>query len=94
MKFDKYVRKVAELANYNRGPVKGLVPAMWTSEEGAEVMREWRRSLKRDKPLDENKVQEEMGDVLLALANLANEMGYSLSDIADKSLEKLAEKVQ
>ena len=38
---------------------------------------------------DADEVKKELGDVLWYLANLANDLGYSLSEIAENNIEKL-----
>lgn len=88
MKLGKFQDKAAKLADYPRGQIKGLMPSLWVGEEGMEVMRCYRVAFNNEEPLDEDHLQEEMGDVLISLAHLANEMGYSLDSIAEKSLDK------
>jgi NTP pyrophosphatase (non-canonical NTP hydrolase) len=46
----------------------------------------------RDGILDEEGLQKEMGDVLWQVAGLATVMGWSLSDLASKNLQKLADR--
>ena len=46
----------------------------------------------RDGVFDEDAIQKEMGDVFWQLAGLATVMGWSLSDIASKNLQKLAKR--
>lgn len=46
----------------------------------------------RDGVLDEEGLQKEMGDVLWQVAGLATVMGWSLSDLASKNLQKLADR--
>lgn len=48
----------------------------------------------RDGVFDEEAIQKEMGDVFWQLAGLATVMGWSLSDIASKNLQKLASRVE
>ncbi len=93
MKLDKLQKKAGEMADYNEGPIKGLIEAIWVGEEGVETMREFRKAMKRNAPLDEKALQEEMGDTLIALCHLANRMGYDLNDIAQAGLDKLEAKL-
>ena len=48
----------------------------------------------RDGALDEEGLQKEMGDVFWQLAGLATVMGWSLTDIASKNLQKLASRAE
>ena len=63
-----------------------------TSEAG-EVAGKYAKWI-RDGVLDEEGFQKEMGDVLWQLAGLATVMGWSLSDLASKNLQKLADRQQ
>ena len=48
----------------------------------------------RDGVFDEEAIQKEMGDVFWQLAGLATVMGWSLTDIASKNLQKLASRAE
>jgi len=88
MKLGKLQDKAAKLADYPRGQVKGLMPALWCAEEGVEVMRCFRVAFNKEEPLDEEHLKEEIGDNLIALVHLCNEMGYSMDEIAQDALGK------
>lgn len=88
MKFDKFQAKIKPLATYNPGPIKGQLEAEWCAEEGVETMRCFRTSVKNNEQVNQKDLKEEMGDVLVALAHLANEMGFSLDDIASDAINK------
>lgn len=88
MKLDKLQKQAGKLATYHPAPIKGLLPALWAAEEAAETMRCFRTAIKNNEELDEEHLKEEMGDTLIALCHLANEMGFSLDDIAEEALDK------
>ena len=88
MKVDKFQDKAKKTARYTKGSTPGLVPTIWVCEESSEVLKEYRQALSRDMPLNEQNVREEIGDVLIALAHLCNEMGYDLNDIMKEAVDK------
>jgi NTP pyrophosphatase (non-canonical NTP hydrolase) len=59
-----------------------------TSEAG-EVAGKYAKWI-RDGVLDEAGMQKEVGDVLWQIAGLSTVMGWSLADLANKNLQKLA----
>lgn len=61
-----------------------------TSEAG-EVAGKYAKWI-RDGVLDEEGLQKEMGDLFWQLAGLSTVMGWSLTDIASKNLQKLADR--
>jgi NTP pyrophosphatase (non-canonical NTP hydrolase) len=61
-----------------------------TSEAG-EVAGKYAKWI-RDGVLDEAGMQKEVGDVLWQIAGLSTVMGWSLSDLASKNLQKLAQR--
>ncbi len=61
-----------------------------TSEAG-EVAGKYAKWI-RDGVLDEAGMQKEIGDVLWQIAGLSTVMGWSLTDLASKNLQKLAQR--
>ncbi len=106
----KFQSQVKQLADYTPVQPLGLIGAMWTAEEGAEVLKVFKHAIKdkegkpvrlvlsveeaiKDKEaVNENDLYDEMADVMLALANLANEWGCDLRDILDLGIERIMEK--
>jgi NTP pyrophosphatase (non-canonical NTP hydrolase) len=61
--------------------------------EAGEVLNKWKKILRGDKPLDLNARQafaKELGGVLWYLARAANELDYSLEEVAAFNLAELA----
>lgn len=88
MQFDKFQRKIGKIVIYTEAEVPGLAESMQVAEEGVEVMREFRRSITKNEPLDEKAVKEELGDVLKSIATICNAKGWSMDSIAKDCLEK------
>ncbi len=88
----KFQSQVKQLADYTPVQPLGLIGAMWTAEEGAEVLKVFKHAIKDKEAVNENDLYDEMADVMLALANLANEWGCDLRDILDLGIERIMEK--
>lgn len=88
MKLQKFQRKVSEF--FKEDPTMGV---LFLVEEAGEVAKEFKKDYKdNDNVLNLDAMQEEMGDVLVALAVLANATQVSLDDLAEQALEKWQEK--
>jgi len=93
MKFSKYQKKVNETSNYSQNS-KVILPAMWAAEETGEILHEIRQVLKDpSRSYDIEKITDEIGDLFICLSNLASDLEIDLDDVAEHSLEKLAERV-
>ncbi len=62
------------------------------SEEVGEINGPIAKHLYHGKNLDLDNVAEEIGDALWYLANLANVLGFKLSDIATRNIDKLRQR--
>jgi len=86
MTFDEYQSRARETAIYKQ-PI--LYPALGLGGEAGEVLELVKKQL-RDDEWPEELVKKELGDVLWYIANLCSDCGWSLSDVAQINLDKLA----
>lgn len=70
---------------------KIIYPALGLCGESGEVAEKIKKFL-RDGVMNDKEVAKELGDVLWYIANLAEDLGYDLAEIADINLEKLADR--
>jgi NTP pyrophosphatase (non-canonical NTP hydrolase) len=87
MRFDDYQSSALTTAIYPLS-TKIIYPAMGMCAEAGEVANKVKKII-RDGKLDREAIADELGDVLWYIAVLASDLGYSLSDIADKNIQKL-----
>jgi len=90
MNLSDYQDQAVDSAIYPRDyaityPILGLVG------EAGEVAEKWKKSL-RDGVFDIDNMAKELGDVLWYLANISNDLGLDLGVIAQKNLDKLADR--
>lgn len=86
MNFDHYQAQAATTAIYDNP----LYPVLGLTEEAGEVAGKVAKSLRDKTDLDADVMMKEMGDVLWMLAAIANDYGFSLAEIAQRNLDKLA----
>jgi NTP pyrophosphatase (non-canonical NTP hydrolase) len=67
---------------------KVLYPTLGLCGETGEVAEKVKKQV-RDGVFNRHEVAKELGDVLWYLANLSNDIGYNLDEIADINIEKL-----
>ena len=89
MDFDEY-QGLAHTTSLNTeiGGSKLLYPVLGLCGEAGEVAEKVKKQV-RDGVFNRHEVAKELGDVLWYLANLANDIGYNLDEIADINIEKL-----
>lgn len=89
MNLDEYQSLALRTANGNPS-VEYL--ALGLCGEAGEVAELVKKSLRHGKPLDHEKLCDELGDVLWYLAVLANAAGLSLDAVAQRNVDKLKER--
>lgn len=93
MEFKEYQKKAQETAIY---PGKGqhlAYPCLGLNGEAGEVAEKYKKVLRdqngRLSPEIKEQIALELGDVLWYVADIAFELGYQLSTIADMNIKKL-----
>lgn len=94
VELDNYQRRAVETAIYpGKGEIFGLLYTALGLGEAGEVQGKVKKVLRDDEgKLSDEKTREiadELGDVLWYVANCAEELGYTLSEIATMNLFKL-----
>ena len=87
MRFDDYQSSALTTAIYP-AQAQIIYPAMGMCAEAGEVANKVKKII-RDGKMDREAIADELGDVLWYVAVLASDLGYSLSDIAEKNISKL-----
>ena len=87
MDFREYQRKAVTFAIYP-ATHKVLYPTLGLCGESGEVAEKVKKQV-RDGVFNRHEVAKELGDVLWYLANICNDIGYNLDEIADLNLTKL-----
>lgn len=67
---------------------KVLYPTLGLCGESGEIAEKVKKQV-RDNTFNRHEVAKELGDVLWYLANIANDIGYNLDEIANINIEKL-----
>ena len=67
---------------------KVLYPTFGLCGEAGEIAEKVKKQV-RDNNFNRHEVAKELGDVLWYLANLANDIGYNLDEVANINIEKL-----
>ena len=86
--FNVYQKAARRTAIYTD---KVIYPALGLCGEAGEVAEKIKKFL-RDGVMNDKEVALELSDVLWYIANLAEDLGYDLAEIADMNLEKLADR--
>jgi NTP pyrophosphatase (non-canonical NTP hydrolase) len=92
MDLDTYQRQARRTAIYPRQEIP-LYPALGLMGEAGEVAEKVKKWF-RDGTIDKVAVARELGDVLWYVANLADDLGFTMSDIADLNLRKLEDRAR
>lgn len=86
--FDEYQAEAVALGVYPQEEWKAYLPLQLASEAG-EVAGKFGKAVRKGEDIDPHAVALELGDVLWYVANLAEMVGYDLSEIARMNIEKL-----
>lgn len=87
MDFRQYQNKAVSFAIYP-DTHKVLYPTLGLCGEAGEVAEKVKKQV-RDGVFNRHEVAKELGDVLWYLANLCNDIGYNLDEVADMNIDKL-----
>jgi len=85
---NEYQRKATSFAIYPKQH-SIIYPTLGLVGESGEIAEKVKKMLRGDGVLDHEATVKELGDVLWYVANLANDLGYDLSEVADRNIEKL-----
>ncbi len=93
MKFDEYQDQSGKTAIYPDRGKNFIYPALGLAGETGEVAEKIKKVI-RDKggvvdDITRQALQKELGDVLWYVAQLCTELDLSMSDVAEKNIEKL-----
>ena len=88
MNFKEYQGKAVSFAIYP-ATHKVLYPTLGLCGEAGEVAEKVKKQV-RDGVFNRHEVAKELGDVLWYLANICNDIGYNLDEIADLNISKLS----
>ena len=91
LEMDQYQQQALSTAIYPQNRALEYLALKLCGESG-EVAEKIGKSIRDNKPLDDLDMAKELGDVLWYVANLAQFLGYDLSEIALMNLEKLADR--
>ena len=90
MSFDEYQKAAARTMNARLSDNERLLDAAaGIAEEAGEVLAHVRKHLYQQKPLDQAKLAEELGDVLWCVAAVATMQGLTLEEVAGGNISKL-----
>ena len=87
MNFTEYQRKARSFVVYPEEK-KITYPTLGLCGEAGEIANKVKKQI-RDNKFDRHETAKELGDVLWYVAVLANDLGYSLVEIAENNIEKL-----
>ena len=95
MKFKEYEQEIKKFAIYPEAGTGGTLAMAYTAlgltGEAGEYSEKVKKFI-RDGVLDKRLAIKELGDVLWYLTASANELGYSLTDVAEINLVKLGDR--
>lgn len=97
MTFNEYQTAAAALAVYDREAWDVYLPLQLASEAG-EVAGKFGKAIRKNVYVEDlykrEELMKEIGDVLWYVANIANELGVTLEDVAEMNIHKLRDRVE
>lgn len=69
-----------------------LYAVMGLAEEAGEVSGLFSKARRKQAPVDPTSLQKELGDVLWMVSAIADDFGFSLSDVAEHNIAKLSDR--
>ncbi len=95
MTLDEYQRQASRTRNPRLDESEQLIDAAaGLAEEAGEVLAHVRKHRFQDRPLDRDRVREELGDALWCLAATAGALHMSLGEVAADNLRKISRRAQ
>ena len=93
MTLDEYQANAARTLNARLSDSERLLDAAaGIAEEAGEVLAHVRKHLYQNRPLDKERLAEELGDVLWCIAAAASASGLTLDAIATGNVQKLSDR--
>jgi NTP pyrophosphatase (non-canonical NTP hydrolase) len=98
MNFNEYQKQCLTTANYKPISHSCIYPALGLANEAGEVLGKLKKVFRDDNgTFTKEKLEslaDELGDVMWYCSTLAHELGFTLSEIADRNVEKLRSRQQ
>lgn len=92
MEMNDYQVAAKMTAVYRENPANRIIyPALGLAGETGEVVEKVKKYV-RDMVLDRDAVKRELGDVLWYIAALAGDLGFTLEEVAQSNIDKLADR--
>ena len=89
--FNLYQELAAEFATYPEEQ-NIIYPTLGLTGEAGELANKVKKVIRGDGELDKKACALELGDILWYVSDLAKNLGYSLQDIAEMNIQKLADR--
>jgi len=91
--FNLYQEQAKSTAIYPKDKALEYLALKLCGESG-EVAEKIGKCIRDSKPIDDQDLIKELGDILWYLANLSDHLGYDLSEVAERNLAKLKDRQQ
>lgn len=95
MTFDEYQKAAARTMNPRLTDQEKLLDAAaGIAEEAGEVLAHVRKHVYQGKPLDKERLAEELGDVLWCVAGVSTVLGLTTESVATLNIDKLMKRYE